>query len=71
MALIPEKAFEEVPDPFGINLPFGGIDYEHIGGLLAAWRAGVSLAAPVIAAKPKRLSKLTRQRPTNFGELRS
>ncbi len=37
--------------------PFGGIDYEHIGGQLGAWRTGVSLAAPVIAAKPKRLSR--------------
>jgi transcriptional regulator GlxA family with amidase domain len=40
--------------------PFGGIDYEHIGGQLGAWRAGVSLAAPVIAAKPKRLSRQNR-----------
>ena len=37
--------------------PFGGIDYEHIGGLLGAWRAGVTLTAPVIAAKPKRLTR--------------
>jgi transcriptional regulator GlxA family with amidase domain len=37
--------------------PFGGIDYEHIGGQLGAWRTGVSLGAPVIAAKPKRLTK--------------
>jgi hypothetical protein len=51
--------------------PFGGIDYERIGGQLGAWRTGVSLAAPVIAAKPKRLSKLTGQRPSNFGELSS
>jgi putative intracellular protease/amidase len=35
--------------------PFRGIDYEQIGGQLGIWRAGVSLAAPVIAAKPKRL----------------
>ncbi len=40
--------------------PFGGIDYERIGGQLAAWRTGVSLAAPVIAAKPKRLIKQNR-----------
>ena len=40
--------------------PFGGIDYEQIGGQLGAWRAGVSLAAPVIAAKPKRLIKQNR-----------
>jgi transcriptional regulator GlxA family with amidase domain len=51
--------------------PFGGIDYERIGGQLGAWRAGVSLAAPVLAAKPKRLSKLTGQRPSSFGELSS
>jgi hypothetical protein len=51
--------------------PFGGIDYERIGGQLGAWRAGVSLAAPVLAAKPKRLTKLTGQRPSNFGELSS
>jgi transcriptional regulator GlxA family with amidase domain len=37
--------------------PFGGIDYDHIGGQLGVWRAGVSLAAPVIAAKPKRLTR--------------
>ena len=37
--------------------PFGGIDYEHIGGQLGVWRAGVSLAAPVIAAKPRRLTR--------------
>ncbi len=40
--------------------PFGGIDYEHIGGQLGAWRAGVSLAAPVLAAKPKRLIRQNR-----------
>jgi transcriptional regulator GlxA family with amidase domain len=40
--------------------PFGGIDYEHIGGRLGAWRAGLSLAAPMIAAKPKRLTRLAR-----------
>src|SRR5215218_11382074 len=37
--------------------PFGDIDYEHIGGQLGVWRAGVSLAAPVIAAKSKRLTR--------------
>ena len=40
--------------------PFGGIDYEQIGGQLGVWRAGVSLAAPVIAAKPKRLIRQNR-----------
>jgi transcriptional regulator GlxA family with amidase domain len=51
--------------------PFGGIDYEHIAGQLGAWRAGVSLAAPVIAAKPKRLSRRLPRRPSSFGELSS
>ena len=37
--------------------PFGGIDYEQIGGQLGGWRAGGSLAAPGIAAKPKRLTR--------------
>ena len=37
--------------------PFGGIDYEHIGLQLGAARTGVSLAAPMIAAKPKRLAR--------------
>ncbi len=40
--------------------PFGGIDYEHIGGRLGAWRAGLSLAAPVLTAKPKRLTRQNR-----------
>ena len=51
--------------------PFGGIDYEHIGGQLGVWRASVSLAAPVIAARSKRLSRLAGQRPSNFGALSS
>src|ERR671921_2845679 len=46
--------------------PFGGIDYERIGGQLGAARTGLSLAAPVIAAKPKRLTKLTGNRPSSF-----
>ena len=49
--------------------PFGGIDYERIGGQLGAARAGVSLAAPVLVAEPKRLTKLTGQRPSSFGDL--
>jgi len=50
--------------------PFGGIDYEHIGGQLGAARTGLSLAAPLIAAKPKRLNRVPR-RPSSFGELSS
>lgn len=37
--------------------PFGGIDYEHISGQLGVWRSGVSLAAPAIAARPKRMAR--------------
>jgi transcriptional regulator GlxA family with amidase domain len=39
--------------------PYGGMDYEHLGAMSAV-RAGLSLAAPVIAAKPKRLTKQNR-----------
>ena len=39
------------PDP-----PYGGMDYDHLGAMSAV-RAALSLAAPVIAAKPKRLTK--------------
>jgi transcriptional regulator GlxA family with amidase domain len=35
--------------------PFGGIDYDHLGAISGTMRAGLSLAAPMIAAKPKRL----------------
>ncbi len=40
--------------------PFGGIDYDHLDAVSGAQRAGLSLAAPVIAAKPKRLTKRSR-----------
>ncbi len=40
--------------------PFGGIDYDHLGAWAGTVRAGVSLAAPVIAAKPKRLTRQNR-----------
>jgi transcriptional regulator GlxA family with amidase domain len=36
--------------------PFGGIDYDHLGTLSNTVRAGLSLTAPVIAARPKRLT---------------
>ena len=36
--------------------PFGGMGYDHLGATTAA-RAGLSLAAPLIAAKPKRLTR--------------
>jgi transcriptional regulator GlxA family with amidase domain len=40
--------------------PFGGIDYDHLGTLSNTVRAGLSLAAPVIAARPKRLTSQNR-----------
>ena len=36
--------------------PFGGIYYDNIGGKLGAWRAGVSLSAPALATRSKRLT---------------
>jgi transcriptional regulator GlxA family with amidase domain len=60
--LTDERTSREVQYRLGYDPepPFGGIDYEHIGGQLGTWRAGVSLAAPVIAARPKRLTKQNR-----------
>jgi transcriptional regulator GlxA family with amidase domain len=40
--------------------PFGGIDYDNLDAVSGAIRAGVSLAAPVIAARPKRLTRQSR-----------
>jgi transcriptional regulator GlxA family with amidase domain len=37
--------------------PFGGIDYNHLGVWAGTVRAGVSVAAPAIAARPKRLTR--------------
>jgi transcriptional regulator GlxA family with amidase domain len=37
--------------------PFGGIDYDHLGAISGTIRAGLSAAAPVIAARPKRLTR--------------
>jgi transcriptional regulator GlxA family with amidase domain len=37
--------------------PFGGIDYDHPGAMASTIRAGMSVAAPVIAARPKRLTR--------------
>ena len=39
--------------------PFGGMDYDHPGAISAV-RTGLSLAAPIIAARPKRLTKQNR-----------
>ena len=40
--------------------PFGGIDYDHLGTLFNTVRAGLSLTAPVIAARPKWLTSQNR-----------
>ena len=40
--------------------PFGGIDYDHLGAWAGTVRAGLSVAAPMIAAKPKRLTRQNR-----------
>ena len=37
--------------------PFGGIDWAHVGLLPRALRGGIGLAGPLIAAKPKRLTR--------------
>jgi transcriptional regulator GlxA family with amidase domain len=37
--------------------PYGGIDYDHLGAWAGTVRAGLGLAAPMIAAKPKRLTR--------------
>ena len=37
--------------------PFGGIDYDHLDAISGTIRAGLNVAAPVIAAKPKRLTR--------------
>src|ERR671921_1714558 len=37
--------------------PFGGIDYDHLDAVSAAAQAGLSLAAPLIAAGPRRLTR--------------
>ena len=43
--------------------PFGRIDWAHPGFLPRALRGGISLAAPVIAAKPKWLTRSDRRAP--------
>jgi transcriptional regulator GlxA family with amidase domain len=40
--------------------PFGGLDYDHLGAWAGTVRAGLSVAAPVIAARPKRLTRQNR-----------
>ena len=41
--------------------PFGGIDWAHPGFLPRVLRGGISLAAPLLAAKPKRMTRSDRR----------
>jgi transcriptional regulator GlxA family with amidase domain len=41
--------------------PFGGIDWKHVDLLPRLMRSGIGVAAPVLAAKPKRLTKSARR----------
>jgi len=40
--------------------PFGSIDYDHLDAMSVTIRAALSVAAPMIAAKPKRLTRQNR-----------
>jgi transcriptional regulator GlxA family with amidase domain len=51
-----QLAIEYDPEP-----PFGRIDWAHVSLLPRVVRAGIGLAAPVIAAKPKRLTRAERR----------
>jgi hypothetical protein len=42
------------------HLPFGCMGYDHLDAVPAAARAGLSLAAPLIAAGPRRLTRQNR-----------
>jgi transcriptional regulator GlxA family with amidase domain len=51
-----QRAIDYDPQP-----PFGRIDWAHVSLLPRLMRGGISLAAPVITAKPKRLTKAVRK----------
>lgn len=53
-----QLAVDYDPEP-----PFGRIDWAHVPRLPRAMRAAVTLAGPLIAARPKRLTRATRRRP--------
>ncbi|HEU0236165.1 MAG TPA: DJ-1/PfpI family protein [Candidatus Limnocylindrales bacterium] len=50
-----QHALEYDPQP-----PFGGIDWNHLPALARAVRGAIGVAAPFIARKPKRLTRLAR-----------
>ncbi|SNR25522.1 DJ-1/PfpI family protein [Blastococcus mobilis] len=50
-----QRAIDYDPQP-----PFGGIDYDHIKPLPRAMRGTIGLAAPLVAARPKRLTRAGR-----------
>jgi transcriptional regulator GlxA family with amidase domain len=45
---------------YDLHPAYEGIDCKHIGAWAGTVRAGVSVAAPMIAAKPKRLTRQNR-----------
>jgi hypothetical protein len=47
--------------------PFGPIDWEHVSLLPRLFRGAISLAAPVIAAKPRRLTRRDRRESPESG----
>jgi transcriptional regulator GlxA family with amidase domain len=57
-----QQAIDYDPQP-----PFGGIDWDHLPLPARLVRAGISVAAPFIAAKPKRMTRASR-RPNLSGE---
>jgi transcriptional regulator GlxA family with amidase domain len=50
-----QRAIDYDPHP-----PYGGIDYAHIPPLPRVLRGAISLAAPAVAARPKRLTRAER-----------
>lgn len=51
-----ERAMDYDPQP-----PFGPIDWHHVGILPRVLRGGIGAAAPLLTAKPKRLSRMTQK----------
>jgi transcriptional regulator GlxA family with amidase domain len=52
-----QRAIDYDPQP-----PWGGIDYAQIPRLPRAMRGAISLAAPAVAARPKRLTRAERSK---------
>ena len=56
-----QLALDHDPQP-----PFGGIDWPNVPLLPRLLREGIKLAAPLFAAKPKRLIQAEQQVPRNM-----